>query len=314
MQTTVFARPVAAELSAAGSLGFPDLPILQRAQQIVIGGPSMLAVAYGSFPLDKLRAQAAAAHLTKSRFQSAELWISSDPETSSVAYISERLLLVGPVKSIEQSIVRVADPKNRAYSPLMARAARYAQEDLWVVASRLPDPLASMFLPFEIEATAFEGSVSAWEGLHVVASIERATPMAALDFADWLAESLANRPAMAEGTEISTKERSVLVRMDLDEDQLYSSMRLPEAPQTAVVAAAAKPQAREFVAPAPHESQPLAPASVPVEANLALPSLAGLNTVQIATPMKVILPPPPPQRIRILGLEGGTREIPLAGR
>src|SRR5262249_6744603 len=149
--------------------------------------------------------------------KNAELWANPHSDGMSVAYISEKVLLVGSTSTLESEIARVGDPKNRSYSPLLARGARYIKEDLWVVAAKLPDPLASTFVPFDWEATAFEGSVSMWDGLHAVAAVERSNPSRAMDLADVIAMSLASRPAMAEGTEITTHDRSVLIRMDLDE-------------------------------------------------------------------------------------------------
>jgi hypothetical protein len=319
LQMSAFAHSVEAELSSTGSLGFPDLPILRETKQFVIGGPSRLAVANGAFSLEKLRAQAAAKDFHRRRFLNAELWIApapdaGNPDVSSVAYITERLLLVGPVKAVEAAIARVSDPKNRSYSPLMARGARYAEEDLWVVAAKLPDPLASLFLPLDLEATAFEGSVSAWDGLHLVAAIERKTPTDALDFADWLSESLASRPAMAEGTEIVTRDRSVLLRMELSEELLNSSLRQPEDAPVAVTAT--KAQAREFVAPAKAAPAPRVIAITLTEASAtsSIPHPPLLNALAPLTAMPIDLPPPPPRTIRILGLDGGPREILLPGR
>ena len=144
----------------------------------------MLAVEYGTFPAAKLRAQAAGAGMKRTTFKSVEIWVSPEADVHSVALLNGKLLLVGELDAIEEAVARVADGKKRSYSPLMARAARYSKEDLWVVTTALPDPLASLFVPFEIEANGFEGSISAWNGLHAVASIERASAAKALDFAE----------------------------------------------------------------------------------------------------------------------------------
>lgn len=225
LRTTMFAGAVSAELAPGGDLGFPDLEILRSAEQILIGSPRLLAIEYGTFPHEKLREQATKQSFTRRMVRNAELWLNPEKESLSVAYISEKLLLVGSAATLESEIARVADPKSRSFSPLLARGARYIKEDLWVVASGLPDPLASAFIPFDWTATAFEGSVSLWDGLHAVAAIERGNPLLAMDLADSIAMSLASRPAMAEGTEVTTHDRSVLIRMDLDEEQLALSMR-----------------------------------------------------------------------------------------
>jgi hypothetical protein len=321
LQSSLFAPAIAADFAPGGTFGFPDVELLRNPEQIVVGSPAMLAVEYGTFPIEKLRAQAEAKGLKRVAFRPAELYVSSDPATLSIAYISEKLLLVGARKTLEETISRVANPKERTYSPLLARAARYSKEDLWVVASRLPDPLASQFLPLEIEATAFEGSVSAWDGLHLVAAVERSSPMKALDFADSLADHLASRPAMAEATEISTRDRSVLIRMDLDQEQFVSVLKLPSvAPLVASdphelvsVAAPVKPQPKTFVPPSPSRVAKPSPSAVPESSNTltaAMPDIAAIVPVMQDAP-KAILPPAPPKTVKIVGLDSGTREIPL---
>lgn len=314
LQGSMFAPAITADLGPGGHFGFPDIALLRRAEQILVSSPAMLAIEYGTFSIETLRAQAEAKGLKRVAFRPAELYVSADPAVQSVAYISEKLLLVGNRKVLEEAVTRISSGKDRAYSPLLSRAARYSKEDLWVVASRLPDPLASRFLPLEIEATAFEGSVSVWDGLHLVAAVERSTPMKALDFADSLAEDLASRPAMAEATEITTRDRSVLIRMDLNDDQLLSSLRMPSATPVAerdpheVVAKAApvKPEARAFVPP------PAIPAT-PVTASLLAEKMPDA-LVNVPLPLvapNAVLPPAPPKTVKIIGLDSGPREIPL---
>lgn len=304
----MFASAIAAEMAPGGSFGFPNLEIVRNPDQVLIGGPELLAVEYGTFPVAKLRAQATEQGMKRSTFRSVELWVSPEADAHSVAYLNQNLLLVGSVDALQEAIARVSDPKNRAYSALLGRAARYSKEDLWVVASALPDALASQFVPFEIEANGFEGSVSSWNGLHAVASIERQTPMKALDFADSLAESLASRPAMSEGTEISTKERAVLIRMDLNEEQLASSLRKP-AVATALTVAVATP-VHPFV-PVPAQAKPVA-AETPSMANVNIPELELSAPAAVGVP-PIQLPTAParPRTVKILGLDNGPREIPL---
>jgi hypothetical protein len=293
LASSVLASTVAAELAPGGAFGFPDVALLRNPDQVLIGSPAMLAIESGTFPIATLRAQAAEAGLKRTAFKGTELWVSSDPAVQSIAYVNENLILVGGRKILEDTIRRITNPNDRSYSPLLARAARYSKEDLWVVAARLPDPLASLFVPLEIEATAFEGSVSIWDGLHLVAAVERSTPTRALDFADSLAAKMESRPEMADATEISTRERSVLIRMDLDERQLAASLRTP----TSQIAAIATP-----VAPA--KAQPKLTAALP-EVPVGEPQPQG-------SPQTNLPPPPPrPRVVRIVGLESGPREIPL---
>lgn len=318
LRGSMFAPAIATDLGPGGNFGFPDMELLRKAEQIVVSSPSMLAIEYGSFSIETLRAQAEAKGLKRVAFRPSELYVSSDPAVRSVAYISEKLVLVGDRKTLEEAVTRIASAKEQAYSPLLSRAARYSKEDLWVVASRLPDPLASSFLPLEIEATAFEGSVSVWDGLHLVAAVERSSPMKALDFADSLAEDLASRPAMAEATEIITRDRSVLIRMDLTDEQLLSSLRMPSTTQEVardpheVVSKAAptKPETRAFVPPpVPSVSKTVSNAVSSLAAVEMPEALISVPAPQAAP--KAVLPPAPPKTIKIIGLDSGTREIPL---
>jgi hypothetical protein len=328
LSTTMFAEAVSAEMEAGGAFAFPDVELLRMADQLIVASPQRMAVEFGTFPLADLRAQAAAAGLKRSSFSGKELWLANSDEASSIARINEKLLIVGPADLLRDAIARMHGTKSPQYSPLLERASRYAKEDLWVVAGRLPDPLASLFVPLKIEATAFEGSLSAWDGLHVVAAIERATPNRALDFADTLAEALASRPDVAESTEIATHDRSVLVRMNLDEDQLRATMRNdaveedydaaePKAHLVTVATTPAKPLARTFIMPTPSpiRATVLGPKPAPVETQLVIPPpvyvlLPGNVFANDVVPSKE-LPPAPPKVIRILGLTSGPREIPF---
>ncbi len=213
-QSTLFAPAIVEELRR-----LPDFDLWKNSANILIAGPSMLAILSGSFAPEDLRRAAAARGLRQHDFEMVELWVPVRPNEPGVAIISDKLLLIGCLQDLREAL------KSRKLSPLLSRAAQYSEVDLWVIASRLPDPLASRFVPLEIEATAFEGSVSAWDGLHLVAAIEQPNATQALEFADDLEAALDSRPAMAEGTKITAHERSVLVRMDLDERQLAASLR-----------------------------------------------------------------------------------------
>jgi hypothetical protein len=213
-QSTLFAPALRDELR---ELGLAEITALPGVEQILLASPSMLAIVSGHFSSADL----------KRKF----------------AVISDTLLLVGDSSAIEEAITRVSKPKSRSHSPLLARASRYANEDLWVVASRLPDSLANLFVPLDNEATAFEGSVSLWDGLHLVAAIEQADLTRAQALADDLETELDEHPAMADGTEITIQRSSVLVRMDLNEQQLAASLRLPVSTVTTNVSPPLSPPA-----------------------------------------------------------------------
>ena len=98
--------------------------------------------------------------------------------------------------AIDRSLLEEAD---REYSPLLARGARYAQDDLWVVASRLPDPLAGLFVPIDAEAEGFEGAVSLQGGLSLGAALTASSEEAATQLAETLKQMVLSLPPVARG-------------------------------------------------------------------------------------------------------------------
>jgi len=150
---------IAGELWGAGSLGFPDLDCVTHARQILISSPALLGTVVGSFSAATVQSQAAAKGLTRARYHGVDLFIAPDKDTLSLARINDQLVLVGQVRTLQETIDRSVDPTKRAYSPLLARAAKFAAQDLWVVATHLPDSLGSRFVPKDIVADVFEGPV-----------------------------------------------------------------------------------------------------------------------------------------------------------
>jgi hypothetical protein len=256
-------------------LGLTELPCLEDAQQFLISAPELLAMVYEACAGPALEREASVKGWRQTSYKGAELWVAPGAGTLSVARVSEQLLMLGAVATLREGIDRMLD-RERAYSKLLARAALYARQHLWVVASRLPDPLATPFLPIETRAFSFEGSVSFWEGMHLVATLEAPGGLAA----ESLAEAL---QASNEALQISTEGRTVFVNLDLMPEETAAVFPAPVAPVQAVAEAAPQPE----------------PAKPPPAAEATKPAPAA---------------PPAPKVVRILGLEGGTREIviPLA--
>lgn len=190
---------------------FADLDLWKTTDRLVIAGPSELIVVSGTFSLSSLQDQLEAAGLLQIE---PDVW--KGPE-SAIALLSDKLLLIGDVSAIKEALAP------RRPCPLTPRAVPYLEEDLWVVASRLPDPLAGRFVPIDNEATAFEGSVSVWDGLYLVAAIEQSSVLRAERLA-------AELKAILQGAEITLQERSVLVRLELNEQQIRESTRGSPAP------------------------------------------------------------------------------------
>jgi len=297
LRLSPFAAAITAELADGGSLRFPDLACLRDAQQFIISSPALLAMVTGNFPAALLREQAAQASMKAATYHGVPLWIHPSKDTLSVAVISEGLLLVASRRSLEAAIDRTdpesSRPANRRYSPLLARAARFSHNaDLWVIATQLPDPLASLFVPIEAEAKSFEGSLSLREGLHVEAVLDAGSADDASGVAGELRKSIPSLPAIARGLQVAVAESSVVLALDVSREQLAAGWR--ESP----VVAATPP----MVAEAPSR---VAAAPPPIPAS-----------VRAATenpPPRIPDPPKPeaPQIIRIIGLDEGPREIIL---
>ncbi len=273
LRSSPFAGAIQGELS--GDLGFPDLDCVKDARQILISSPALVAMAAGDFPEATLREQAASKGLKRMVYREIEIWVTPGKDTLSIARMSDQLVLLGKVKdlqnAIDQSLLEKAD---RQYSPLLARGARYAQDDLWVVAARLPDPLAGRFVPIDAETEGFEGGVSLGrgqdagggeDGLRLGAVLSASSEDAATELADTLAQMVLSLPPVARGMQVAIDQNTVTLALAVSEEQLQADLRT-------TTAAAAAPVVKPAVQPEPAK-------------------------------------PAGPQVIRIFGLDGGPREI-----
>jgi hypothetical protein len=276
LQESAFADPIGAELSSAGSLGFPDVACLRDARQILISSPPLLAIASGAFPAASVRSQAGSKGLKPAAYRGVDLWISRAKTEMSLARLNDQLLLVGSRKTLEDAIDRSLAETERRNSPLLARAARFAQAwDLWVVASQLPDPLASLFVPLDADADWFEGGVSLRSGLEVSAVLRTSSEQAAQAEAENLRQAIPGFPAVARGLQVDVASEAVMLSLDVSQEEFSAGLRSREQPQQPVTA------------------QPLPAQPAPAPPELPVPKPAG------------------PQVIRIFGLDEGTREVVL---
>ncbi|GEM_PF-1320615 len=291
LASSVFAPPLEAEFS--GNLSFPDLPLLRESRQILISSPATIAMFYGSFPAATLQAQASAKGLKPSAYRGVPLWIAPG-KTLSVAEISEQVLAVGLRKTLEAAIDRnqAETGTSRKYSPLLARGARFASnKDLWVVATKLPDPLASLFVPLEAEARGFEGGVSLRDGVELDASLDAGSEDSAAVIAENLRHALPELPQIAQSMKVVAEADHVLLTLEVNRAQLAAGMKGAEAPPAA--------------APATNSAAPRAPAA----------AVAAAPDTKIVPRIASPAPEPAgPQVIRIFGLDDGVREIVLPGK
>jgi hypothetical protein len=151
--------------------------------------------------------------------------------------MSDQLVLLGRVKNLEDAIDRsLLEEADRTYSPLLARAAHYAQDDLWVVAARLPDELAERFVPIEAEADGFEGGVSLGSGLRLAAVLSASSEEAATQLAETLKQMFLSLPPVAREIQVSIDQSHVNLSLAITQEQLLTRRQ-----DTTVSAAALAP-------------------------------------------------------------------------
>jgi hypothetical protein len=225
LRTSIFADAIGEELSSSGGLGFPDLPLLKEARQILISYPELLAIAVGAFPAPAVREQAVQIGLKPSTYRGVALWIAPN-DFLSVAHLSDTLLLIGKRKTLEEVINVSLSDSIREYSPLLARGARLSQDwDLWIAASRMPDPLASLFVPLEIAADAFEGGVSARDSLQLGAAYQMRSATQAMAAAEQLRQAIPSFPWVAQGLQVQVDDDAVLLTLYVGPEQLAAGLR-----------------------------------------------------------------------------------------
>ena len=235
LRTSPFAEAIADELTGESGLGFPQLDCLKDARQILISSPVLLAMATGNFSADILRDQATQKGLKKVLYREITIWVTPGKNTLSIARMNDQLALVGRVKDLQDSIDRdLSEQTDRVYSPLLARAAHYAQDDLWVVATHLPDPLADHFVPVETQADGFEGGASLGSGLRLNAMFSAASEDAASQLAGDLKQMLATLPPLARGIQVNIDGNYTTLSLAVTEQQLVAGLRAPQQPPKAV--------------------------------------------------------------------------------
>lgn len=308
-----FAETVEAELSPSGSLGFPNIDCLKQARQIILSSPATLAIEWGTFPAATLRDQALRAGLGFVRYRTVAMWVPQNASGLGVAQMTPQLILVGARKTLEAAIDNSVAEKDRRYSPLLARAARFSRTaDLWVVATQLPDPLASLFVPIEADAQGFEGALSVQDGLHAEAWIDAESEQAAAGMAKRFKQEAPSFAPMARTVQVTTGANKVTLDLQLTSEQL-ASVSVGSAPRV------------ETAVNVPVNLPANLPANVPANKPAPVPTQA---PKPVAIPVVAAVPPPPavedpplfkvtvekpavPRVIVIEGLDDGPRVIPF---
>ncbi len=296
-----FAAAIEAELAPGGTLAFPDLECLRQAREIVISSPALLAAEAGDFPAATVKDQAQRQGLRRLMYRGLTLWLPDRADLLGVAQISEQLVLVGSRATL-QAAIDGSLSESRLYSPLLPRAAHFSQTgDLWVVAAKLPDPLADLFVPLDAaDASDFLGQVSVRDGLSVEASFNAGSDAAAAEFARNFEASAPNFPAVARGVEVSADQDKVTITLQVKSEELLAALH----PQPAAPAASAAPRVQIAAA------LPLGIAAAPrvIANNIAAAQAPAPEPVKFEVTHTEA---GEPQIVRIFNLDGGTREIVL---
>ena len=220
---------VRSELSNTGHLGIPDLECLKNSRQILLSAPDFLAVFNGTFPAAAVDVQAAKLGMVKTSYNGVRIWVAPEKNRRSVAQVSETLLLVGWRDTLEGAIDRGMETGLRPNSPLLARAARLTSSgEFWIAAASLPDPLVTVFLPLTIETGDFDGMVSVRGGLRVDARYAMGSTEDALQSAQYFRDAAANFHAILRNIHIIAEGESVLLKLDVTEDELDQYLRAPD--------------------------------------------------------------------------------------
>lgn len=296
-----FAEAIEAELW--GDLGFPELGCLHAARQIVISSPDMLALASGSFSPAAVRDQMVKKSFKPMTYRGIDMWFATEKGALSVARMSDQLIMIGEPKTLEMAVDRsMSDAKN--YSPLLARAAKLAQKDLWVVASQLPDDLANRFVPLDTEAQSFEGWVSVHGGLEMEAVLTTRSAEEAEASAGKLRSAVPALPAIVRGLQVAVEEDSVMLALSATREQVVAGLRTEDPVATPPETIKVETPWRVEQVPVEKPEPPVEKVEKAIEKSVEKPVEKPVEKIVVKVPEK-------PQVIRIVGLDDGPREIVL---
>ncbi|MEO8029012.1 MAG: hypothetical protein ABI823_21205, partial [Bryobacteraceae bacterium] len=272
-RTSVFGDAFRAELSAGGGLDLPDFDWLPLTDQILVTGPDVLVIATGAYHAEFLKA------LPKGIVYRNIAMRGTSKAT--VAMLNETTLLLGPRKTVQAAIERSL-AETRKLNPLFARGATLAAaNDFWVIAKRLPDPVAGAFLPIDViadEIEAVEGGILFRDGLRMQGTLRALTSGRAKAVAEHLQRLLPDLPQIVRGLEVDPVDDEVKLLLAVSEKELTSGLRTTAAP---------RPQAEVLVSAGGGAS----------------------STVKMDEKKEEEQKPQGPQVVRIFGLDGGPREI-----
>lgn len=263
--------------------------------------PAVIAV-QGQFDLERIRQLAAEKMTGSSDYLGVEVLESEQAgqEPVGLALVSDRLLLLGDIASLQGAIDHHAagDP-GQASNPLFLRAAELSgTNDIWVVAEASPadfskDGAAAMPMLKDVER--IEVGVSFQSGLGLEVNLGARSPESAAELAAgaklMLGMLLASHqpkdggPNLAEKLQIGAEQSLVKLALQLSQDELQSGLRQWTSSVKAGVMASAASGGAE--------------------------SAAGQAWGWEQNRSETLRPPPRDRKVKIYGLEEGTREIEM---
>ena len=233
LQDSFLADAVTSELSSSGHLGIPELECLKSSRQIVLSAPDFLALFNGSFLASEVEEEAIGAGLRLSTYKGVRIWFAPEKNRRSLAQVSDTLLLVGWKDTLEAVIDRGMDSTARTNAPLLGRGAKLAgNSDFWIATTELPNPLVTVFVPLGIETGDFDGAVSVRGGLRVDARYAMGSTEDAVLSAQYFRDAAASFHAILKNLHIIAEGESVLLKLDVSENELQNLMRPPELAHT----------------------------------------------------------------------------------
>jgi hypothetical protein len=305
VRASPFAEPIEAELW--DDLGFPALPCLHNARQIVVSSPDMLALASGNFSTAAVHEQASKKGFNPMTYRGVDMWFATEKGVLSVARMNDQLLMIGEPKTLEMAVDRImSDTKN--YSPLLARAAKFAQKDLWVVSSQLPDDLANRFVTLDTEAQSFEGSLTVRGGLELDAVLTSRSEQEANASAEKLRKTVPTLPAIARGLQVTVEDDTILLALAATREQVIAALRGsdPVAAPVETIKVETPIGVERVIVENPAPKKP-----VIVENAQNSAEKAPEKSVEKPVEKIEVKAPEKPEVIRIVGLDDGPREIAL---
>jgi len=300
-----FAAAIEGAVSPSGALGFPDLDCLRQASEMIIASPHLLAVEAGSFPVATVQDQAQRLGLHALVYRDVTLWLPQQPEALGVARISDQLVLVGAQKTLQAAIDNGLAETTRPPSALLTRTIGVSQTaDLWVVAAKLPEPLAGLFVPLDADASEFVGHVElrggvSPDGILVEASFDARSQPAAEGFIQGLRERSLAFPAIARGLALTAGQNRVAIALQANSEDLAAVLPLALA-------------ARSTHAPEPSSGVAIESSSELAEGSAPAPVVFVITHVEASQPRPVEAIQP--RIVHIFNLEEGTRDIVLPPR